>query len=205
MKKFFTMGYGGRDPGDFVKLLKKKGVKAVVDVRLRPDKASMGVYANAKSPEEPKGKVGLKDNILEELKSKLPEEKLSKLKTLKNKEFTKDDFATSLKALDFNSEEIKITILHSQKGIRRIFEVAGIKYYPFIELGNPFLDFENDWRERCKKLLENSGELLTERLETIPEPFCLICSEKKVTECHREQLSDYLVKKKGWKLVEHIE
>jgi uncharacterized protein (DUF488 family) len=48
----FTAGYGGRKPDDFARLLKDASVRVVVDVRLRPDKASMGAYVKAQSPEK---------------------------------------------------------------------------------------------------------------------------------------------------------
>ena len=136
--KFFTIGYGGRKPEEFINLLKGNGIRTVVDVRLRPDKASMGIYAKAKD---------------------------------------------------------------SNKGIQSLLARADIQYLSFVELGNLFRDFD-DWPQRYRCLLDKAGDLLTERLSNVPQPFCLLCAEKDTSACHRKLIADYLVGK-GYQ-VEHL-
>jgi uncharacterized protein (DUF488 family) len=137
--RFYTLGYGGRAPSDFLALLEGRGVRTVVDVRLRPDRASLGSYAMAK---------------------------------------TKD------------------------KGFQRWLADRGVNYVSLVELGNVFME-QVDWQDRYARLLERAGDLLLERLLAIPPPFCLVCAEKRVAECHRRLIADYLVRR-GWE-VEHIE
>jgi uncharacterized protein (DUF488 family) len=51
-KKLFTIGYGGRSPTEFVRLLVEHGVRTVADVRMFPNKAFMAVFAKAKSSDK---------------------------------------------------------------------------------------------------------------------------------------------------------
>jgi uncharacterized protein (DUF488 family) len=55
--KFYTIGYGGRKPQDFIALLKQNAIKTIVDVRLYPNSGGLGIYKKAKDPN--KGIQGL--------------------------------------------------------------------------------------------------------------------------------------------------
>ena len=132
----FTIGYGGRVPQEFVAILTDAGVRTIADVRLRPDRAAMGSYSKAKTPD---------------------------------------------------------------KGIKRILGEAGMGYASLLELGNVFLEFD-DWADRYRRLLEGSGELLTERLISLPGPVCLMCAERRPEECHRMIIAEWLADR-GWEVV----
>ncbi len=130
MTFFFTIGYGGRAPEEFVGLLVRHGVRSVADVRIRPDRASMGAYVKSRTPD---------------------------------------------------------------KGIERLLGDRGIAYESILELGNLFKD-RDDWRPGYRALFERAGDLLVGRL----------CAEKRVADCHRQVIADFLVATKGW-TVDHIE
>ena len=91
----------------------------------------------------------------------------------------------------------------ADKGIERLLSDRGIGYRSLLELGNLFRDLE-DWRPSYRALFERAGDLLVARLADLPEPFCLLCAEKRVVECHRLVIAEFLVATKGWS-VEHIE
>jgi uncharacterized protein (DUF488 family) len=137
--KVYTIGYGGRRPDELLSLLTAKGIGAVVDVRLRPDRSAVGVFAMAKT---------------------------------------------------------------ADKGIQGLLTGAGIQYFSFVELGNLFRELP-DWADRYERMLAAAGDLLTDRLQSVPQPFCLLCAEKRVTECHRRLVGEFLAAK-GHQ-IEHIE
>ena len=138
--KFYTIGYGGRLPDEFARLLVARGVRLVADVRIRPDRASMGAFVKARTAE---------------------------------------------------------------KGIEKLLSERGIAYRSFLELGNLFRELD-DWRVPYRELFERAGGLLVSRLVDLPDSFCLLCAEKRVSECHRLVIADFLVASRGW-AVEHIE
>jgi uncharacterized protein (DUF488 family) len=140
MTAAFTAGYGGRKPDEFGRLLADRGVKTVVDVRLRPDRASMGAFAKAKEPD---------------------------------------------------------------KGIAGLLARAGVGYVSLPELGNLFLDYD-DWPTRYADFLERAGPLLFDRIGEIPGPVCLLCAEKRLAECHRRHVAEYLARTRGWTFT-HLE
>jgi len=138
--KFYTIGYGGRAPDEFPKLLVAHGIRAVADVRIHPDRASMGAYVRART---------------------------------------------------------------ADKGIEKLLRDRGIAYRSILELGNLFRDLD-DWRPSYRALFDRAGELLIGRLDDLPEPFCLLCAEKRVADCHRQIIAEFLVATRGWS-VEHLE
>ncbi len=138
--KFYTIGYGGRAPDEFASLLVQHGVRSIADVRIHPERASMGSYVKART---------------------------------------------------------------ADKGIEKLLSERGIAYRSILELGNLFRDLD-DWRPSYGMLFDRAGDLLVGRLGELPEPFCLLCAEKRVADCHRLVIADFLVTKRGW-TVEHIE
>ena len=88
------------------------------------------------------------------------------------------------------------------KGIQGLLERAAIQYVWAAELGNMFKDFD-DWQEKYRRHLGETGDILCSRLYDLNIPFCLMCCEKRASGCHRKLIADYLVSK-GYE-VEHLE
>ena len=67
----YTIGYGGRGREEFVEALKKHGIELIADVRMTPNRASMGMYVKAKTPlkgiERMLGEAGIEYVWMEEL------------------------------------------------------------------------------------------------------------------------------------------
>lgn len=90
-----------------------------------------------------------------------------------------------------------------QSGIEGLLGRAGIAYLALPELANEFREHE-DWRERYARFLGRRGKKLVQPLLEAAEPIALLCAEKRVSECHREQLAAYLQKQRPGLAVEHL-
>jgi uncharacterized protein (DUF488 family) len=76
-------------------------------------------------------------------------------------------------------------------GIEKLLAEAGIGYASLPELGNLFLGFA-DSLDRYAAFFDRAGDLLVGRLLTLPDPVCLLCAEKKLADCHRRPIAEYL-------------
>ena len=137
--KFYTIGYGGRRPADLATLLVEHDVRSVADVRIRPDRASTGAYAKARTPD---------------------------------------------------------------KGIEKLLADRGIVYRSILELGNMFRDLD-DWHGPYRELFDR-GPVVSQPAGFAPSAVLPDVAEKKVSDCHRLIIADFLVATRGW-TVEHIE
>jgi hypothetical protein len=90
----------------------------------------------------------------------------------------------------------------SDKGIQGLLSRAGIAYYWIQELGNPFLN-EDDWQGRYREWIDAEGNARCTKLFELDEPVCLLCAEKRVSDCHRLHVADFLVRQ-GHALLAHL-
>ena len=51
-KSFYTIGYGGRKKDEFIQLLSENPIQIIIDVRLSPDRSSMGYAKKAKTSDK---------------------------------------------------------------------------------------------------------------------------------------------------------
>ncbi len=79
-----------------------------------------------------------------------------------------------------------------------------MRYESLVELGNLFIGCD-DWKDRYRRLAEAAGGLLVERLLALglEEPICLLCAERKASDCHRQSIAEHL--RRAGHDVEHIE
>jgi uncharacterized protein (DUF488 family) len=70
-RTLFTIGYGGRGRDEFTTLLRDHEVEVVADVRMHPERASMGIFVKAKTAdkgiEKTLGQAGIGYEWFEEL------------------------------------------------------------------------------------------------------------------------------------------
>jgi len=89
-----------------------------------------------------------------------------------------------------------------ERGIQATLADVGIKYVSLRELGNPFRR-DKKWPAKFAALLDTNKKQWLALLAEIPTPFCLLCAEKRVAECHRKAIADLLAT--AGPTVEHIE
>lgn len=78
------------------------------------------------------------------------------------------------------------------QGIEKLLREGGISYLSVVELGNVFMDYD-DWSARYQELIERAGDLLLRKVLELSVPFCLLCSEKDPSQCHRKHIADKLI------------
>jgi uncharacterized protein (DUF488 family) len=138
LMKFYTIGYGGRVPAEFASILILHGIRAVADVLIHPDRASMNAHVKARS---------------------------------------------------------------ADKGIEKLLAEQGIARSSSWAACSAIL---TTGVRRIRPCLSASDTYWWAGLLSCRRPFCLMCAEKRVAECHRLVIAEFLATTKGWS-VEHIE